>query len=182
MAHRAGFKQVLAVTTEANRSPSPKNTNSGRWFLVLLGLSLASIGGLFVGLLGRSFMRAWKMRSWPEVSCVILSSEIEERRHDEFSPTEYRQNLTYGYEWQKQPFTGSHLTLRENPWSSNRELVEQRSHDFPEGKVTTCRLNPASPEIAVLKTDSLAPGYSIWFPSLFVIGGLGISVRALRKS
>jgi hypothetical protein len=32
----------------------------------------------------------------------------------------------------------------------------------------------------VLRPDSLAPGYSIWFPSLFVIGGLGIAVRALR--
>ena len=38
------------------------------------------------------------MRSWPEVSCVILSSEIEERRHDEFSPPEFRQNLSYGYD------------------------------------------------------------------------------------
>ncbi len=112
---------------------------------------------------------------------MILSSEIEERRHDEFSPIEYRQNLSYGYEWKNQPFTGSHLTLRENPWSSKRELAEQRVADYPAGKVTSCRVNPAAPDIAVLKPDSLAPGYALWFPGLFVIGGLGISLRALRR-
>ena len=34
---------------------------------------------------------------------------------------------------------------------------------------------------AVLKMDSQAAGYSIWFPGLFVIGGLGIAGRALVK-
>jgi hypothetical protein len=43
---------------------------------------------------------------------------------------------------------------------------------------TTCRVNPHDPDFAVLKPDSLAPGYSIWFPALFVIGGLGMTVRA----
>lgn len=181
MAHRADFKQVPAVKNDMNRHPSAVNTRSGRWFLVFLGLSLALIGGLFVGLLGRSFLRAWEMRSWGEVSCVILSSEIEERRHDEFSPPEYRQNLSYGYEWEGRQFTGSNLTLRDNPWSSKRELMEKRVADYPAGKITSCRVNPSSPDISVLKPDSLAPGYTIWFPGLFVVGGLGISFRALRK-
>jgi hypothetical protein len=46
---------------------------------------------------------------------------------------------------------------------------------------TTCRVDPANPDFAVLKPDSLAPGYSIWFPALFVIGGPGIAVRALTR-
>ncbi len=111
---------------------------------------------------------------------MVIQSEIGERRHDDFSPIEYRQNLTFGYEWKGQAYTGTHLTLRDNPWSSKRELVEQRLEELPLGAETTCRVNPASPEIAVLKPDSLAPGYSIWFPCLFVIGGLGISIRAMR--
>jgi hypothetical protein len=156
-------------------------SRAGRWFLVILGLFVASLGLLFVGLLGRSFLRAWEMRSWPEVKCIILSSEIGERRHDEFSPTEFRQDLSYGYEWNGKAYTGTHLSLRDNPWSSKRVLAEQRVTDFPSGKMTTCRLNPVSPDIAVLKMDSLAPGYSIWFPGLFVVGGLGISIRAIRK-
>lgn len=121
------------------------------------------------------------MRSWPQVKCVILVSEIEERRHDEFSPAEFRQNLSYGYEWAEQSLIGTKVTLRENPWSSKRELAEQRVEEFPKGQIMLCRINPTKPEIAVLKADSLAPGYSIWFPGLFVVGGLGIVVRTIRR-
>ncbi len=87
-------------------------------------------------------------------------------------------NLSFGYEWQGQPRTGDHLTLRGNPWSSKRKLMESRIQDYPVGKSTTCRVDPKNPDFAVLKPDSLAPGYSIWFPALFVIGGLGIVYRA----
>jgi hypothetical protein len=164
------------------RIPATRRAESGaagRWFLVALGLTLAVIGGLFVWLLGRSFLRAREMRAWPEVACVILSSEIEERIHDPQSPPEYRQNVSFGYEWNHQPHTGDHLTLRGSPWSSQREIVAKRVDDYPAGMSTTCRVDPANPDFAVLKPDSLAPGYSIWFPGLFVIGGLGIAIRAL---
>ena len=119
------------------------------------------------------------MRSWPEVSCVILTSEIQERRHDPQSPREFRLDVSFGYEWQDQPFTGDRLTLRGSPWSSKREVVEKKLADYPAGMSTTCRVDPTNPEFAVLKPDSLAPGYTIWFPGLFIVGGLGIAIRAL---
>ncbi len=118
------------------------------------------------------------MRAWPEVACVILTSEVREKRHDENSPPEFRQDLSFGYTWKGQARTGDHLTLRGSPWSSNRGLVEARTAEYPAGMATTCHVNPAAPDFAVLKIDSLAPGYSIWFPALFVIGGLGITLRA----
>jgi hypothetical protein len=152
--------------------------SAGRWYLAILGLVLALLGGFFVWLMARSFLRAREMRAWPEVSCVIISSEVEERRHDENSPPEYRQDLIFGYEWKGKAHTADHLTLRGSPWSSDRALVEARVEEFPEGKSTLCHVNPANPDFAVLKTDSLAPGYSIWFPGLFVVGGLGITFRA----
>lgn len=160
---------------------SNSSLNAGRWYLAILGLVVALIGGLFVWLLGKSFLRAKEMRSWPEVSCVILSSEIEDRRHDTNSPLEYRQNLSFGYEWQGEAYTGDHLTLRGNPWSSKRELAEARVAQYPVGQVTTCRIDPGNPGFAVLKPDSLGPGYSIWFPGLFVVGGLGITYRAVVR-
>jgi Protein of unknown function (DUF3592) len=175
----------LGVTADTPSSQSSKSTpvtgNAGRWYLFILGLVLALIGGLFVGLMARSFMRAREMRTWPEVACVILSSEIEERQHDENSPLEFRQNLSFGYEWNGQTHTGDRLTLRGSPWSSKRALAEQRVAEYPVGKTTTCRINPADSNFAVIKPDSLAPGYSIWFPALFVVGGLGISFRSLVR-
>jgi len=154
-------------------------SRAGRWFLAVLGLSIALLGGLFVWLMTRSFIRAREMRTWPEVSCVIISSELEERRHDENSPMEYRQNLCFGYEWNGKTYTGQHLTLRGSPWTSKRALVEQQIIAYPRGKQTICSVNPNAAEFAVLNVDSLAPGYSIWFPCLFVIGGLGITYRAI---
>jgi hypothetical protein len=151
----------------------------GRWFLAALGLALALIGMLFVWLMGRSFLRAREMRTWPEVSCVILSSEIEERVHDPQSPSEFRHSVSFGYEWQGAAHTGDHPTLRGSPWSSKRELAEKRAAEYPAGATTRCRVSPENPDFAVLKPDSLAPGYSIWFPGLFVVGGLGITMRAL---
>jgi hypothetical protein len=162
-----------------HHTATASNLKAGRWYLAILGLVVALIGGFFVWLLARSFLRAQKMRTWPEVPCVILSSEVEERRHDKNSPLEYRQNLSFGYEWQGHAYTSEHLTLRGNPWSSKRELADARVAQYSVGQSNTCRMDPANPSFAVLKPDSLAPGYSIWFPGLFVVGGLGITLRAI---
>lgn len=172
------------MSSQSLLSPSKKpaissSGTAGRWYLAVLGLILALLGGLFVGLMARSFLRAREMRTWPEVACVILASEVEQRQNDENSPAEFRQDLSFGYEWQGAAYTGDHLTLRGSPWSSSRATVEERVAAYPVGKRTTCRVDPRNSNFAVLKPDSLAPGYSIWFPALFVIGGLGISFRAV---
>ncbi len=159
------------------KSPAP-NTVAGRWYLGFIGLFVALMGALFFGLMARSFLRAREMRTWPNVPCVILISEIAEKQHDENSAREYQQNLSYGYEWQGKAHTGDHLTLRNNPWSSKHDEVEERSKLYPVGMTTTCLVDPQNPDFSVLKADSLAPGYSIWFPTLFIIGGLGITIRS----
>ncbi len=155
-----------------------KSNAAGRWHLITLGLILALLGGVFVGLMARSFLRAREMRTWPEVACVVLTSEVEERKIDENSAAEFRQDLSFGYEWRGVAYTGDHLTLRGSPWSSSRATVDERVAMYPVGKQTTCRVDPRQPNFALLKPDSLAPGYSIWFPALFVVGGLGIAFRA----
>ena len=170
----------VAVHSENSSSTKSieRGSAAGRWYLAILGLVLAFIGGVFILLMGRSFLRAFEMRGWPEVPCVILSSEVGERRHDENSPQEYRHDLSFGYTWKGEARTGDHLTLRGSPWSSNRGLAEARAAEYPVGMASTCHVNPVAADLAVLKMDSLAPGYSIWFPALFVIGGLGITLRA----
>ena len=177
MAPRGGLSEAPDVSPQTASNSS--RSLAGRWYLAVLGLALAVIGGLFVGLMGRSFLRAREMRSWPQVECVIISSEIQERRHDDNSPREFRQEVSFGYQWQGAYRTGDLLTLRGSPWTSKPDLIQARSAEYPVGKSTTCRVNPRDPDFAVLKADSLAPGYSIWFPALFVVGGLGITLRAL---
>jgi hypothetical protein len=173
----------MPITREPKpiRKPTPSAAANGRWFLVLLGLAVAALGVIFVWLLGKSFLRAKEMRTWPQVECIILSSEIEERRNDPNARREFRHNLIFGYEWNGEARTGNQLTLRGSPWSSRQAEVVKRHREYPVGKKTTCIVDPTNQNFAVLKPDSLAPGYSIWFPTLFVIGGLGISIRALRS-
>jgi hypothetical protein len=160
-------------------SPPRPSAGGGRWFLVAIGLSTALLGALFVWLMARSYLRAKAMHAWPEVECVILSNEIRERLHDPQSPREYQMEVVFGYEWRGEARTGDRLSLRGNPWTSKRNLADKRAAEYPTGARATCRVDPADPDFAVLKPDSLAPGYSIWFPALFVIGGLGMALRAL---
>ena len=150
---------------------------------MILGFAVAGIGAVFTALMWDSFQRASAMHAWPQAEAVILSSEIEERKHDEYSAKEYRVKLLYGYEWKGEAKTGERIVARGNPWAKERARAERQLEMFPEGMKTMTFVNPAHPDFAVLKPDTKAAGYSIWFPLLFVVGGLGISVRAiLRRS
>lgn len=150
-------------------------------FLVSLGLCVTAIGGLFTVLMWNSYARAVDQRSWPQVEAVVLSSEVEEWKHDEFSPKEYRFNVLYGYEWDGVAMTGERVTARGNPSYNKRQKPGRMHEQWLVGTKTTIYLNPQDPSFTILKPDSKAAGYSIWFPLLFVIGGLGISLRAVMK-
>lgn len=148
-------------------------------FLACIGLSTAAVGGLFVWLLAASYLNAKAMRTWPEVPCTILLSSIEERQHDPHSPREYSHKVLFGYETGGESYTSGLLTLRGSQWSTKRDTAASSLEKYPEGARLTCRVSPTTPHTAVLKPDSLAPGYTLWFPSLFVIGGLVMAIRAL---
>ncbi len=158
---------------------NPSSSPVGQWFLAFLGLSLAAAGGVFFSLMWRSYDRAREMHAWPEVECIILSSEVEERRIDPNSPHEFRVNVLYGYEWEGQRLSGERITSRGNPWTSKTGVIEAQAAEFPTGSLATCRVDPQNPSFSILKPDSKAAGYSLWFPGLFIVGGLGITFRAL---
>lgn len=148
---------------------------------MFIGLSVALAGGLFTALLWRSFAHAREMAHWPEVECRILRSEVGERSIDPNAPVEYHFEVLYGFRWQEKHHTSERYDSRGGAWSGDRERIEKLIEKYPVGSSAICRVNPAQPEAAVLKPDSKAAGYSIWFPMLFVIGGLGIAIGAVRR-
>ena len=130
--HRQRIWRMVFIMPNApvvpTRAPTPPSL-SGRWFLAVLGLSIALLGCLFVWLMTRSFLRAREMRTWPEVSCVIITSELEQRRHDENSPMEYRQNLSFGYEWNGKAYT-SHIQTRLSR-TTNHPIPTRKTNHLP---------------------------------------------------
>lgn len=128
----------------------------------------------------RSFDRAAEQRDWTELECTILQSEIAERKIGADVKREYSFGVLYGYAVEGKSQTSDRFSLRGSPWSSSKARAEMRKEKYPLGEETVCYVDPSDPSSAVLKRDSKAPGYSLWFPLIFVVGGLGIVVGSIR--
>ena len=159
----------------------PQRSTGSRVYLSIIGLMLALAGGLFSWLMWRSFERAREESHWPQVPCVILHSEAATRQIDPNGNPEYRFAVLYGYHWEGAPRESDLLKLRGSPWVSKEDAVKIFIEKYPEGSQHKCYVNPAKPELAVLELESKAPGYSLWFPLLFVVGGIGIMAGAWRN-
>jgi len=153
---------------------------ASRVYLTMIGLALALAGGVFFALMWHSFQRAREVEKWPVVPCVILSSGAEERRIDPNGPVERQFTVLYGYEWEEKPYESNLWKLRGSGWSSKEDAITPYLAKYPEGALRECHVNPAKPEMAVLEKESKAPGYSLWFPAIFVVGGLGMVAGAWR--
>ncbi len=158
-----------------------KKSIAGPVYLCLIGLAVAFMGALFMALLWKSYKGAKETRSWPMVEGRITESAVMERHLGPQIPPEYSLGVIYDYEMNGKQYEGGHLTRRENPWYKERARIEMDLEHWLPGSKVPVFVNPADPEEAVLKHESKAGGYSIWFPGLFVVAGLGIVLTALRK-
>jgi hypothetical protein len=154
---------------------------SGRLWLGGMGLFLALAGAVFTGVLWTAWQRAEETRRWTALPCQITISALHQTRPTQHSNLVYRPQLAYRYRFQEREYVGTQLKRVDVP-SQHQEVVKQRIQAFPVGKQTTCYVNPQQPAQAVLLHDSRAALYSIWFPLLFVVGGLGMLRAAVWKS
>ncbi len=145
---------------------------------VVFGLLIAVIGGYFVFALYMGGQRAKKTRSWVETPCLIVKSVVEERRPTPNSPMQYLAVVEYEYTLGGITRKGRRIKRVEGP-TSHRKRAEQKLADFPAGGSAICWVNPDAPQEVILRHDSMAPLYTIWFPGIFVVGGAGIAARAL---
>lgn len=152
-----------------------------RIFLVVLGLFTASIGALFTWVMAQSYLNAQATRAWTETPTIIKVAEIESRQIGEHVPMDYAPKVEFSYDYGDQAYVSDLLTPRGQKWAKERKKAEVQLLDFSVGLETVCWVNPEEPKTAILKHDTKAAGYSIWFPLLFVIGGLGVAVGAFRK-
>ena len=67
----------------------------GYLYLACIGLALAVMGGFFVFVLGRGYIRAKETQEWPSYSAVVVVSEVGDRQIGKAK--EYRHQLVYEY-------------------------------------------------------------------------------------
>ena len=155
------------------------NARAGKAYLFGVGMLIFLAGSVFFALMWRSYQRGREMAEWPHRDAVVLVSEVEERQIGPDVAPDFRLKLLFGYEVDGKPYTSGLLSLRGSPWSSDRAKAEEAVARFPLGSTLVCQYDPADPHHAVVKTDTKAVGYAIWFPGIFIVGGLGIMLRVM---
>lgn len=155
--------------------------HGGLIYLSLIGLLLAIMGGIFVVWLGQGYLSARETRSWEKVSAEIIESKIGERKLGPSVSKEFCHDLVYEYQYEGKFYRGTRLKRRENPFFKEPSKISGELDRFKPGQSVDAFVNPKDPSEALIEHETKAPGYSIWFPGLFVIGGLGVFWGAILK-
>ena len=140
---------------------------------------LILIAVLFQWLMLRSYLNAKNTREWPQAKAVVIRSSIEER-HISGYPPETRLSIRFKYSYKGEDYTSGNISPRGSKWSKEREAVVSLMADYPAGSTHDAWVNPESPDGAILKHDTKAAGYTLWFPAVIMVGGCGIVWGALR--
>jgi len=156
------------------------STLSSRLFKTALGLALIAMGAGGTFVLWRSWQRAEETRTWKPVEAVVLSSQVLTDRPTMHSPLMYTAEVHYRYTTDGKSFTSRRVKRVQGP-TSHKDAADATTAKYRPGNPVTCYVNPAQPDFAILEHDSRAGLYTIWFPLLFVIGGTGMVVAALRQ-
>lgn len=159
---------------------SEKKSNAGNLYLAFLGLLLVAMGGFFIWIMGLSYKNAERTRSWQEVPCKILTSKrakivIPNRN------VEYQWQGSFSYEIDGKQYVSNRLEVRGAKRTTKIEKVDKLTETYQAGRQKVCFVHPEDHSYAILQHDSKGAGYSIWFPGLFAIGGLGMIVGAVKK-
>jgi len=147
--------------------------SGGRWFLCLIGVMLVVIAVLFQWLMLRSYLNAKKTREWPQAEAFVVRSSIEDR-HISGSAPEARLFIRYEYRYDGVDYISGNVSSRGSKWSRERSAVTSLLVEYPVGSSHPVWVNPTSPDVAPLKHDTKAAGYTLWFPAVIMVGGCGI--------
>jgi hypothetical protein len=148
---------------------------------LLLGLAIAVAGAVFVWLMWASFQRARAMDAWVGTPCVILESRLSEEILNPNTPVNYRPVIRYRYEAGGRSIESTRIRRTETK-SSRVQKIEALIAPFPAGAESIAWINPVDADDSVLIRDKRTAIYSIWFPALFVVGGLGIAISSLVRN
>ena len=140
---------------------------------MVLGLS-------FMALLWKGYLAAKSFDSWVETPAKVTAAWIETVPQPGSEPPRYAFRVRYQYERDGAVLSGTRL--KEIPGNTRqRAKVERWEARYPVGSETVCYVNPDAAEEAVLVRPTKAPGYTLWFPGLFAVGGAGMALYGLAR-
>lgn len=157
----------------------PSNGRAGRLFLALIGVMLITVGGVFSWLMIRSYQNASESRQWAQTDALVLRSVIDERIF-KGSPREFRLNVLYGYQYEGKEYTSDTISPRGAKWTKKADEVTALAKQYATNSSHTAWVNPEQPEEAILEHDTKAAGYTVWFPVVIIIGGVGMFWGAFK--
>lgn len=146
----------------------------GSLFLTGIGLSLCVVSGVFLWLMTRSYLRSSEMAKWPQYPAMILEAKVKRIDWAEGMPPSFEPYVLYRYRVDEKDFESERYGLRGSPRYKGREEAAYHVKDFTPGQMIQCWVNPQDVSMSIIKLDSRAAGYSLWFPGLFFLGGLGM--------
>jgi hypothetical protein len=165
-------------TPPSGRNISRADDFLGRLWKIGMGVVLMAIGGIFVQYLWNSYQRAITLDHWIPVSGEVLAAEVVEDGLNQRGMTKYLATVRYAYTYEGVRLEGDRLA-RLPVTASDPAKLAKRIKPYQVGDSTLLYINPSDPSESILKKDTKAALYSIWFPCLFVVGGAGIVVSAL---
>lgn len=170
---------MLSSEIDATSAETASTSNwGGRLWMAGMGLTMAAAGVFFGWFLWKNFDVARDMDDWREVPCQIVASTIDGSQIDQHFETKYEFQVSYRYEIDGRTYLGE--DAKSKPIVAGiRKKLEKWEVRYPTGSTATCFVNPEESAEAVLDRDTKASIYSLWFPGLFVVGGLGVALSGL---
>lgn len=164
------------MTAPPITAPKHRTSLGARFLLTAVGLILTAAGVLTTYGLWRAYQLASEADSWTETACVIRSSTVEKREVVN-RPTEFVPVVTYSYLVDQISYESTHIRRIPGQTFKDRKQADEIVTKYPSGQASVCYVSPSDPTRAVLQRESHGSIYSIWFPLLFVVGGLGMVIH-----
>lgn len=73
------------------------------------------------------------------------------------------------------------ITPRGAKWTKDTRRLKESLEKYTTSSTHTAWVNPDVVGFAILEHDTKAAGYTLWFPALIMIGGLGMIAGAFKK-
>ena len=158
--------------------PRPQRASVGaKLFLSVIGLVLAGAGAFFTYHMWQSYQLTAETYRWKETPCLIVESAVEEERVTLNSPVSYVPEIRYSYIEDDTSVIATSIKRVAGLKFKDKALAEELVQQYPAGRGAKCFVNPENPKDVILVRENKGALYSIWFPLLFVVGGLGMIIN-----